>query len=112
ALYSRGFGSMSNPTVQASSKVWQVLEQTLRGASRVYLSPDGVLNQTSFFAWKGSDGHFLIENDNLDLRPVSSTAVLLDKEPNSTANSALLVGNPDFDHPAEANPSITATSLL
>jgi hypothetical protein len=101
ALKPRGFKFVANTdeTIQASN-VWKALELSLKGAKRVYLSPAGIFNQTAFFAWKASDGSFLIDNKDLDLRPVSSTGALLERSSTTAASSALLIGNPNFNQPA------------
>jgi hypothetical protein len=95
-LHHRGFVTNPDDAIQVS-KVWRALEPSLKGAKRVYLSPAGIFNQSAFFAWKASDDSFLIDHDDLDLRPVSSTAVLLDGVSTIAASSAVLIGNPEFN---------------
>jgi CHAT domain-containing protein len=73
---------------------WKPLEAALGGAKRVYLSPDGVLNQVSLGVVPAADGRLLLEN--YDLRIVSSTKDLLRQPGKPSGNTAVLVGNPDF----------------
>lgn len=80
-----------------SSLPWRKMEQTLKGARRIYLAPSGVLDTTAFLAWQHSDKRYLIEHDEIDLRPVFSTAELIDALNQAPPKSAFLIGNPDFD---------------
>ncbi len=73
---------------------WKPLEAALGGAKRVYLSPDGVLNQVSLGVVPAADGRLLLES--YDLRIVSSTKDLLRQPGKPSSNTAVLVGNPDF----------------
>src|SRR6266852_1420983 len=73
---------------------WKPLEAALGGAKRVYLSPDGVLNQVSLGVVPAADGRLLLET--YDLRIVSSTKDLLRQPGKPSSNTAVLVGNPDF----------------
>ena len=74
---------------------WKPLEPALAGAKRVYLSPDGALNQVSLGVVPDSNGKLLIER--YDLRIVNSTKdILREKRPYPT-DSAALIGNPAFD---------------
>jgi len=73
---------------------WKPLEAALGGAKRVYLSPDGVLNQVSLGVVPAADGRLLLET--IDLRIVSSTKDLLRQPGKPSSNTAVLVGNPDF----------------
>ena len=74
---------------------WKPLEPALTSAKRIYLSPDGVLNQVSLGVVPDADGKLLIER--YDLRVVNSTKDLLrDKRATATA-FAVLIGNPAFD---------------
>jgi CHAT domain-containing protein/Flp pilus assembly protein TadD len=74
---------------------WKPLQPALAGAKRIYLSPDGALNQISFAAVPDSDGKLLIER--YDLRIVNSTKDLLREKRAASTNSAVLIGNPVFD---------------
>jgi len=74
---------------------WQPLEKPLAGAERVYLSPDGVLNQVSWAVLSSPDGKAL--SDQYDLRLVSSTKDLLRQPRAPGSQSAVLVGNPKFE---------------
>src|SRR6266849_6418252 len=73
---------------------WKPLEAALGGAKRVYLSPDGVLNQVSLGVVPAADGRLLLEN--YDHRIVSSTKDLLRQPGKPSSNTTVLVGNPDF----------------
>jgi tetratricopeptide (TPR) repeat protein len=74
---------------------WQPIESALGAAHRVYVSPDGVLNQMSLgVVPRDDDGKLLMEA--YDLRIVSSTKDLLRSAHPSASNNALLVGNPQF----------------
>ena len=73
---------------------WQPIESALGAARRVYVSPDGVLNQVSLGVVPRDDGKLLMEA--YDLRIVSSTKDLLRSAHPSASNNALLVGNPQF----------------
>ena len=75
---------------------WKPLEPALNGARRIYLSPDGVLNQVSWGVVLGKKERLLMEQ--YELRLVSSTKDLLRERHSGPAmNSAVLVGNPQFD---------------
>ena len=74
---------------------WQPLEAELAGATRVYLSPDGALNQVSLGVAPRPDGKLVM--DAFDLRTVNSTKDLLRQAAKPGANAAVLVGNPKFD---------------
>jgi CHAT domain-containing protein/Tfp pilus assembly protein PilF len=73
---------------------WQPLEQWLAKAKRVYLSPDGALNQVAWAVIQTPNQLLLTEQ--LDLRLVSSTRDLLEKKGGSPKRTAMLMGNPDF----------------
>ena len=74
---------------------WKPLEGALAGTTRVYLSPDGVLNLISWAVVAAKDGRLLLEA--YDLRTVSSTKDILTRKRRTATNSAVLVGNPRFD---------------
>jgi CHAT domain-containing protein len=74
---------------------WQPLEAELAGATRVYLSPDGALNQVALGVAPRPDGKLVMDVD--DLRTVNSTKDLLRQAAKPGANAAVLVGNPKFD---------------
>jgi len=89
----------AKPTVAVSASsfydaFWKPLEAALGGARRVYLSPDGVLNQVSLGVVAAGDGRLLMET--YDLRIVSSTKDLLRPPGRPASNAAVLIGNPDF----------------
>jgi CHAT domain-containing protein len=74
---------------------WRPLEPALAGKKRVYLSPDGALNQVSLGVVLAEDGRLLMENR--DLRLVSSTRDILRQKQGLAAGSAVLIGNPNFN---------------
>ena len=75
--------------------LWLPLEPTLAGANRIFVSPDGLLNQISLAAVPVSDGKLLIEK--YDVRVVLSTKDLLRQKTASTNRTAVLIGDPQFD---------------
>ena len=74
---------------------WKPLEPVLNGLARVYISPDGVLNQVSWAAIPMDDGRPLVEKYDIDV--VLSTKDLLRQEHPSTNRRVVLIGNPAFD---------------
>lgn len=74
---------------------WLPLESKLGQAKRVYVSPDGELNQVSLGVVPGSDGRLLMEA--YDLRTVNSTKDLLRRGVSLASGAAMLIGNPKFD---------------
>jgi len=74
---------------------WKPLESALNGKRRIYISPDGVLNQVALGIVPAADGHPLIEK--YDLRLVSSTKDFLRERRKPAADTAVLVGAPQFD---------------
>jgi CHAT domain-containing protein/tetratricopeptide (TPR) repeat protein len=95
---------------------WSALGHYVHDARRIYLSPDGVLNTAAFLAWKVADtsgGYtYLIDHDEIDLRPVFSTADLVRAVSlRSASQNAVLVGYADFDGPRVRASSQSAESL-
>ena len=78
-----------------AERFWQPLEEALGGAKRIYVSPDGVLNQVALGVAPRDDGKLLM--NAYDLRLVSSTKDLLRPAQRTAANTAVVVGNPTFD---------------
>lgn len=74
---------------------WKPLQTALGSAKRVYVAPDGVLNQVSLAVIPVSEERLL--SDEYDLRVLNSTADLLRSAPLSRANTAVLIGNPKFN---------------
>ena len=75
--------------------LWKPLEPKLAGTNRVYVAPDGLLNQISLAAVPIEDGGLLIEK--YDLRTLNSTKDLLRKSPSIAVRTAVLFGDPQFD---------------
>ena len=76
---------------------WKPIESALGGATRVFVSPDGALNDVAFGAVTSSDRKALLEKYDLHMLPstrdlVRATAPRTD----APANTAVLLGNPDF----------------
>jgi tetratricopeptide (TPR) repeat protein/CHAT domain-containing protein len=90
--------SASQTTLYAA--FWKPLEPTLGGAKRIYVSPDGVLNQIALGVLADDRGTLLIEK--YDLRILSSTKDLLRSRQPSLSKTAVLVGNPKFDLSADS----------
>ena len=83
------------PGADAYEVVWRPLEKALAGKTRIYLSPDGVLNEIPLGIIPAPDGKLLMER--YDLRLLSSTKDILRAAPPRATATALLVGDPDFD---------------
>ena len=75
--------------------LWKPLEPKLAAAKRVYIAPDGLLNQISLAAMPTEDGRLLIEK--YDVRTLNSTKDLLRKSSSSAVRNAVLIGDPQFD---------------
>jgi CHAT domain-containing protein/tetratricopeptide (TPR) repeat protein len=91
----RGPAPANDAGVRFYRAFWKPLEPALNGVSRVYVSPDGLLNQVSWAAVAGDDGHLLIEKYDIDV--VLSTKDLLRREHSLMGRHAVLIGNPAFD---------------
>jgi CHAT domain-containing protein len=74
---------------------WKPLESALNGKQRIYISPDGVLNEVALGIVPAADRRPLMEK--YDLRLVSSTKDILRERRTPTADTAVLVGAPQFD---------------
>jgi CHAT domain-containing protein/tetratricopeptide (TPR) repeat protein len=83
------------PKVSFYDAFWKPLEPPLNGINRIYLSPDGVLNQVALGDVAAGDGRLLMES--YDLRIVSSTKDILRGTRKASTNTAVLIGNPSFD---------------
>jgi tetratricopeptide (TPR) repeat protein len=102
AVQSRGASRVQQATLpgaQAYDLIWKPLETALAGKTRIYLSPDGVLNQVPLGIIPAPDGKLQMER--YDLRLLSSTKDLLRSVPPPAAATALLVGDPAFNLSAE-----------
>jgi tetratricopeptide (TPR) repeat protein/CHAT domain-containing protein len=83
------------PGADAYALIWKPLEKSLQGKTRIFLSPDGILNQLPLGVIAAPDGKLQMEK--YDLRLLSSTRDLLRAAPEHTGTTALLVGDPVFD---------------
>ncbi len=88
-------GTEGGNTSAAYDAFWKPLEPALGGVKRVYVSPDGVLNQIPMGLLADGSGKLLLEK--YQLRIVNSTKDLLRPEHAVQLKSAVLVGNPKFD---------------
>jgi len=77
------------------SAFWQPLEAKLGDSERVFVSPDGELNQVSLGIVPRTDGRLLMEA--CDLRTVNSTRDVLRGEATPRSGTAVMFGNPKFD---------------
>ena len=73
---------------------WKPLEPALGGATRIFVSPDGALDQVAFGVVTAKDGKTLLEKYDLHLLP--GTRELARNPAAHADNSAILLGNPDF----------------
>jgi CHAT domain-containing protein/Tfp pilus assembly protein PilF len=83
------------PGAKAYDIVWKPLEKALAAQTRIYVSPDGALNQIPLGILPAPGGKLLMEQ--YDLRLLSSTRDILRSEPSPAFTTALLVGDPLFD---------------
>jgi tetratricopeptide (TPR) repeat protein len=83
------------PGAEAYNLIFKPLEMALAGVTRMYLCPDGVLNQIPLGIIPTPDGQLLMEK--YDLRLLSSTKDILRATPQPAEATALLVGDPVFD---------------
>ncbi|HKO44868.1 MAG TPA: CHAT domain-containing tetratricopeptide repeat protein [Pyrinomonadaceae bacterium] len=88
----RGLGAERAKTLHEA--LWKPIKLAAPQAKKIYVSPDGILNQVSLGLIPGEDGRLLIEQ--YDIRIVSSTRDVLRIKKSSSEKSAVLVGNPDF----------------
>jgi CHAT domain-containing protein/Tfp pilus assembly protein PilF len=88
-------GSAGANTTAAYEAFWKPLEPALANTKRVYVSPDGVLNQIPIGLLADSNGNLLLEK--YDLRTVNSTKDILRPRHAASLKTATLVGNPKFD---------------
>jgi hypothetical protein len=82
-------------TGAAYDAFWKPLEPALGNAKRVYVAPDGVLNQVPIGLLADSGGKLLLEK--YELRYVNSTKDLLRPKHAAASKTAVLLGNPKFD---------------
>jgi CHAT domain-containing protein len=83
------------PGAHAWDLIWKPLEAALMGKSRLYVSPDGMLNEVPLGIVPASDGTLAMER--FDLRVLSSTKDILRSKPSRASATALLMGDPAFD---------------
>lgn len=90
------------PGREIYERLWKPLEPQLAGSKRIYVSPDGVLNQIPLGLIPLADGHLLMERR--DLRLVLSTKDILRSTSRPGPSAALLIGDPDFGLSPDSNP--------
>lgn len=73
---------------------WKPLLPALGAAHRVYVAPDGELNQVALGVVPDEEGRLLM--DRYDLRIVNSTKDLLRSQQPANTHTAVLFGNPSF----------------
>jgi CHAT domain-containing protein/Tfp pilus assembly protein PilF len=89
-----GMQTATSPWRSLYDIVWKPLEPALNGAKRIYMSPDGALNEIPLGILQGPNGRRVMER--YDARVVLSTRDLLRLSHRPSNNTAILVGNPDF----------------
>jgi CHAT domain-containing protein len=80
------------------AQFWEVIDNELSEAKRVYISPDGVFNQLNIATLLKPDGRYI--GDIYDIRLLSSTRdiLLIDRErKRNVAGTAYLFGYPTYD---------------
>jgi len=98
SVQTRGFSEEPEtklPGADAYELIWKPLEKVLAGKKRIYLAPDGVLNQLPLGIISAPNGKLQMEA--YDLRLLSSTRDILRSAPPHAALTALLLGDPVFD---------------
>ncbi len=99
------------PGANAWDLVWKPLETALAGIKRVYLSPDGALNEVPLGIIAAPDGNLAMEK--YDLRILSSTKdILRSAAPVLGNRTALLLGDPEFDLTGEQESAVLKKLLL
>ena len=83
------------PGEDAYQLIWKPLEKALAGKTRIYLSPDGILNQLPLGIIPAPNGKLQMER--YDLRLLSSTRDILRAAAPHASATALLVGDPVFN---------------
>jgi len=79
----------------AYNAFWKPIEPALAGAKRVYVASDGILNQFPIGLFPDGAGSYLMEK--YDIRQLNSTKDLLRSAAAAQSNTAVLMGNPNFD---------------
>ncbi len=77
--------------VDLYSMLWQPMENELQGVSRIYYATQGLLATIAFAAIATPDGRYLI--DHYDLRPLTTTALLLKNETTTAPKSMVAMGD-------------------
>ncbi|WP_176223752.1 CHAT domain-containing protein [Marivirga sericea] len=79
------------------AQFWKKLENKVLGASRIYISPDGIYNQVNMNTMQQPNGKYLIENH--DIRYIGHpNDILFKKTAQPSGNqTAFLMGDPNFN---------------
>ncbi|MFN3343630.1 MAG: CHAT domain-containing protein [Flavobacteriales bacterium] len=72
------YGTLQKRNSKLYALIWKPLDAVLKGVTRVYYAPDGLLHKISFAALSDDQGNYL--SDNYQLYPVSNTAVLAQRK--------------------------------
>lgn len=84
------------PENEAYAITWRVLDDQLKGITKIYLSLDGAYHQLSINALKDASGKYLVDKYNIQF--AGNTKDVLDIKQNENASvkpgTAILIGNP------------------
>jgi CHAT domain-containing protein len=98
------------PGAEMYRACWKPLEPYLKGARRVYVSPDGLLHEIPLGILPDESGKLV--GEKYDLRIVTSTRNLLERRGpagDAREKTAVLIGNPKFDLTQQEERSALAT---
>ena len=88
-------------------RIWDPLASSFRGASQVFVVPDGALNLVSFAALPTGTSHYLLE-DGPVIHYLSTERDLVPTDTLSSGHGLLAVGGPAFDE--RVQPAATASA--
>ena len=108
AVAQRGMNvsTVRTPGAEMYRACWKPLEPYLKGARRVYVSPDGILNEIPLGILPDESGKLI--GERYDLRVVSSTRNVVERRGTAGGageKTAVLIGNPQFDLTPQAERS-------
>ena len=92
------------------TKVWDPLEESLKGVDKVLVSPDGVFNLVQFAALIDGNGRFLIERYSIAYVTSGRELIGGDNEPILPESELLLVANPAYDIEVSVSPIQVAST--
>jgi len=101
--YRNHIRSQSEEDEETYNVLWKPIVSKLKGAKRVYISPDGIYNLINFNTFRNPrTKQYVIEE--LDIRRITNTRDLLHQNEIELHNKyALLMGGPDFEVPQSAS---------